>query len=90
MMVSAGAAEWERRKQILVSFMDDLEITYTELAEEAGVPSYRRIPALGTADGFITGLGQAVERALAREPGIASDEGGRICPSEFGGCPCRS
>ena len=72
-----------------VETLVELDIEYSKLAQEAGVPSYQRVPALGTADAFIAGLKDIVGRALARKPGeIASDEGGRLCPAGFAGCPC--
>ena len=71
-----------------VETLVELDIEYGKLARDSGVPSYLRVSALGTADAFIAGLGQAVGRAMGRDGGTASDEGGRICPSEFSGCPC--
>lgn len=73
-----------------VETLVELDIEYKKLADEHGVPVYLRVPALDTADAFIAGLAEAVERALEREGGIASDEGGRICPGAFTGCPCRA
>jgi protoporphyrin/coproporphyrin ferrochelatase len=71
-----------------VETLVELDIEYGKLARESGVPSYIRVPALGISDGFIGGLKAAVERALARAGGgVASDEGGRICPAGFAGCP---
>ena len=77
-----------------VETLVELDIEYKKLAGEIGVPSYDRVPALGTNDAFIKGLKEIVERALAREAGSGqspcSDEGGRICRKSFAGCPCRS
>jgi len=77
-----------------VETLVELDIEYKKLAGEADVPHYDRVPALGTSEGFIDGLKEIVERALAREGGSGqspcSDEGGRICRKSFTGCPCRS
>jgi ferrochelatase len=73
-----------------VETLVELDIEYKKLADEAGVPAYRRLPAVGTNDRFIGGLRQAVERALGRGGGLDSDERGRICPAQFSGCPNRA
>lgn len=63
----------------------ELDIEYGKLAEENGVPSYTRVPALGTAEGYVEALQAAV---LGAGPGIAPDAGARICPASLGQCPC--
>ncbi len=63
----------------------ELDIEYAKLAREAGVPDYLRVPAVGTAPGFIAGLAKLVRRALAEDDPVTCGAG-RICPSGFGGC----
>ncbi len=69
----------------------ELDIEYGELAEEAGVPAYYRVPAVGTHPDFISAIGSLVRRATAHEvagPGTCiSGEGGRLCPSNHAQCP---
>ncbi len=66
----------------------ELDRDYGWLAEASGVPSYRRLPTVGTDPLFIAGLAGEVRR-LAEEGGaVRSNAGARICPLEFGGCPC--
>jgi ferrochelatase len=66
----------------------ELDIEYGKLAREAGVPDYRRAATVSAAPAFIEGLAGLVRRALARGA-WSSDEGGRICPSQFGRCGYR-
>lgn len=49
----------------------ELDIEYAELAAQSGVPLYLRVPAVGTENHFIEGLGDAV--AAAWERGRGSD-----------------
>lgn len=42
----------------------ELDIEYRKLAEDAGVPQYVRVPALGTHGDFIAGLARLVKREL--------------------------
>ena len=66
----------------------ELDRDYGRLAEASGVPSYRRLPTVGADPLFIAGLAGEVRR-LAEEGGaVRSNAGARICPLEFGGCPC--
>ena len=65
----------------------ELDVTYREHARAAGVPAYRRVPALGTHPAFIEGLAGLVRRALQRDAGLDSGDGGRICPAAHRGCP---
>ena len=67
----------------------EIELEYRHLAEESGVPAFARVPTPGDDPLFIDALAQAVRKALARPAGIWSDEGARLCPAEFGRCPCR-
>ncbi len=65
----------------------ELDVTYREHAERAGVPAYHRVPALGTHPAFIEALARLVRRALDGEAYLGSGEGGRLCPAAHGGCP---
>lgn len=65
----------------------ELDDEYAELAHEDGVPSYTRVPALGTRPGFISALGDIVESALASAPGLDSSSHKRLCPGTCQGCP---
>ena len=65
----------------------ELDVTYREHAERAGVPAYHRVPALGTHPAFIEELAGLVRRALDGEAHLDSGEGGRLCPAARGGCP---
>ena len=64
----------------------ELDIEYRRVAEEAGVPAYLRAPAVGTHPAFIGGLADMVQTVLARD-GLASDQGGRLCPADLAACP---
>ncbi|HLJ18719.1 MAG TPA: ferrochelatase [Stellaceae bacterium] len=66
----------------------ELDRDYGRLAETSGVPTYRRLPTVGTDPRFIAGLADEVRR-LAEEGGvIRSSAGGRVCPPAFRGCLC--
>jgi len=68
----------------------ELDIEYRRLAENAGVPLYRRAPALGTAPLFIETLAGLIRRALAAGPGLAPcDDSAGACPRGFRLCPRR-
>jgi len=64
----------------------ELDIEYRHLAEQAGVPSYVRVPTVSAHAAFIGGLAAQVEAALIRPAAIAPDGGTRLCPAEFGRC----
>lgn len=64
----------------------ELDIEYAHLAREAGVPDYRRVPAVGTHPMFIAALADLVMRAL-KAPGITNAADGRICPGTCNTCP---
>ncbi|MBF0335394.1 MAG: ferrochelatase [Alphaproteobacteria bacterium] len=55
----------------------ELDIEYAELAHQAGVPSWRRVPAVATAPDFVAGLAGLVR----------AGPHGRICPAACGRCP---
>ncbi len=65
----------------------ELDIEYRELAEESGVPGYRRVGTVSDDPSFIEGLCEIVLQAIARGPGLASETGTRGCPVSCGQCP---
>lgn len=72
----------------------ELDMEYGKLAQESGVPDYRRVPTLSADPAFIAGLAGLVRTLSA---GARADAGGscpangrRLCPGRFGRCPCRS
>ncbi|MDH3472173.1 MAG: ferrochelatase [Rhodospirillales bacterium] len=65
----------------------ELDIEYRKLAEESGVPAYIRAPTVGTAEAFVAGLAELVRRALTERRILCSEQGGRICPARWSGCP---
>jgi ferrochelatase len=64
----------------------ELDIEYRRLAQECGVPDYRRAAAVGAEADFIAGLAGLVRRALASEDAIVNQGAGRLCPAYFGRC----
>ncbi len=68
----------------------ELDIEYRELAEEASVPLYLRVPTVGAGAAFVAGLAELVRRALdGKDEVTAPVEGRPLCPAEFGRCACR-
>jgi ferrochelatase len=65
----------------------ELDIDYRRLAEQAGVPSYVRVPAVGTAPEFIAGLADLVRRAVVSEQAVCSASGSRLCAASERCCP---
>lgn len=63
----------------------ELDIEYADLAREAGVPDYRRVPTVGVAEEFIDGLASLLLKLEAGQ--VMSSDGGRICPADFKDCP---
>jgi ferrochelatase len=45
----------------------ELDILYRGVAEEVGLPHYRRVPALNCEPGFISALADLVERQISEE-----------------------
>ena len=69
----------------------ELDIEYRELAEEAAVPFYIRVPTVGAGASFVAGLAGLVCRALAdKDAATAPVEGSPLCPAAFGRCACRA
>ncbi len=67
----------------------ELDIDYRQLADECGVETYVRVPAVGTNNAFISGLAAMVRTALAWPDGLARcglAPHDRCCPPEFSRC----
>jgi ferrochelatase len=69
-----------------VETLVELDIEYAQVAKAAGVPFYIRAPALGAAPRFIDALAELVELALSSPGKLQSENGGRLCPAQFGLC----
>ncbi|MBS0638993.1 MAG: ferrochelatase [Proteobacteria bacterium] len=65
----------------------ELDVEYRDLAKEAGVPGYFRVPTQNSDAAFIASLAGIVRRALGSNSGLCSGVGGRICEEGFGDCP---
>jgi ferrochelatase len=62
----------------------ELDIEYRKLAEESGVPDYRRAAAVGAHADFMMGLAGLVRRAA--EGKTVTCDAGRICPTDRTRC----
>ena len=65
----------------------ELDIEYRELAEEEKVPYYGRVPTVGTNAAFMDGLARLVRQVVAGDRRMCSQQGGRLCPTGWKGCP---
>ena len=65
----------------------ELDIEYRRLGEAKGVPSYTRVATVDTGAAFIEGLAGLVRAALTGERACCSQDGGRLCPGQWRGCP---
>ena len=65
----------------------ELDIEYRELAEECGVPVYRRVGTVAEDSAFISGLSSLVGDTLALTPGLMGPRGSRVCPGSCARCP---
>ncbi len=63
----------------------ELDIEYAHLAKAAGVPSYSRVPAVGTQADFIAGLARLATDVLGTD-GIRPGSGVRSCPASCRQC----
>ena len=63
----------------------ELDIEYRHLAEEVGVPDYRRAATVGVHPDFIAGLADLVRRGLEAQTVVGCAEG-RICPAAHKAC----
>lgn len=69
----------------------ELDIEYRNLAREAGVPTYIRVPTVSEHEAFISGLATVIRDLGARpDDAICSHGGSRFCPAGHGGCPARA
>jgi ferrochelatase len=66
----------------------ELDIKNARLAKAHKIKHYLRVPALGDDKDFILSLQGMVENALSKE-GINPAAGNRICPADYGKCPCK-
>jgi len=64
----------------------ELDIEYGKLAREQGVPLYVRVPTVDDGAAFVAGLAGLVRHALATDGPRCSQDGGWLCPAEWGGC----
>lgn len=69
-----------------VETLVELDIEFRELAKEAGVPFFSRVPAVAADCTFIRGLGDLVRGVVGKDDTV-SDIGSRRCPMRFGTCP---
>ena len=65
----------------------ELDIEYKDLANQAGVKSYYRVPAVSTHSSFISGLGDLVLQAFERQQEVCSEVGTKLCNREHSFCP---
>ncbi|MDH5773036.1 MAG: ferrochelatase [Rhodospirillaceae bacterium] len=67
----------------------ELDIEYREVAIQAGVKNYIRVPAVGTQPDFINGLGGLVAAALQSPCNPMPGSGcNKPCEDKTGACPC--
>ncbi len=66
----------------------ELDIEYAEMAKEAGLEHYFRVPTLSGHAHFIAALADICLKQTA-ESTIAPDTGTRICEARFGKCVCK-
>ncbi|MDA0261234.1 MAG: ferrochelatase [Planctomycetota bacterium] len=66
----------------------ELDMTFRALADRCGVQDYARVPTVGDHPGYICGLAEMVENALARQAVVDSAAGGGICDAQMADCPC--
>ncbi|MFE4106517.1 ferrochelatase [Almyronema epifaneia] len=56
-----------------IETLQEIDIEYREIAEEAGIENFRRVPALNTHSGFIDDLADLTVEALAAPPRLLSE-----------------
>jgi len=69
-----------------VETLVELDIEYGHLAKRLALPFYLRAAAPGAAPRFIDALADQAERALASPGKLQAENGGRLCPAQFGLC----
>ncbi len=65
----------------------ELDIEYRRLAGEKGVPRYTRVATVDAGAAFIEGLAELTRAALTGQRACCSQDGGRLCPGNWSGCP---
>ncbi|MBL6935103.1 MAG: ferrochelatase [Alphaproteobacteria bacterium] len=65
----------------------ELDIEYRQFAEQQGVETYIRLPALATAELFMVALKELVISAATTDDPVCSREGPRLCPQGLIHCP---
>lgn len=65
----------------------ELDIEYRHLAEQAGVPAYERVAAVGTHPRFIDGLARLVRQTVGQGDALSAGAGHRLCPADRRRCP---
>jgi ferrochelatase len=65
----------------------ELDKEYGELARRSGVPAYLRVATVNEGARFIEGLAGLVRAALGEDRPLRSQDGGRLCPAQWGRCP---
>jgi ferrochelatase len=63
----------------------ELDIEYQELAHEAGVTNYIRVPTLRTHPKFIEAMAELCRNAKFGQ--TCPNSGNKICPQKFNKCP---
>jgi ferrochelatase len=71
-----------------VETLVELDIEYRDLADRHGAPAYERVRTVNEDGPFIDGLAALVRGAAGPGPRIECGTGGRLCPAEWGRCPC--
>ena len=66
----------------------ELDIEYREIAEEAGVPEYLRVPTVSISKDFIDDLADIILRRIKTRVAIAPDGEKRLCGAKYKECPC--
>ena len=67
----------------------ELDIEYRKLAEQNGIETYVRVPALADHPSYVESLKNLVLEIQNSDIGCASSGGNRICPKRFDRCPMR-
>ena len=65
----------------------ELDIEYKELADQSGIKSYYRVPAVGTHPSFIRGLGDLILKSFEGQQKVCSELDPKLCSREHLLCP---
>ncbi len=71
-----------------VETLVELDIENRQLAKELGIPFYEKVETVGISKKYIEGLAGMV-RKFRDENSICSNEGKKLCPSNFSKCPMK-